>query len=248
MNFELINAIRSITIVAILLEGSIEDLKVREIRDELWLIGAIPSTLLLVLHYMFTPSEVRYLVLITHVFSIVIGVIIAIVLALLGFMGGGDAKAYMFISVFEPPTLGRIGILPPSLSIIINSIIVSLVITVYIFIRNLKDLRRHRIFKRFEEPILKRIAVLFLAFEEDAKKVKREPWKFFISEDLTTRRKFALTYKIPEKEIVVNNLDDNERILVSPAIPMLVFILAGYVIHLLYGNIMLMMLSRLLGT
>ncbi|RLE90210.1 MAG: hypothetical protein DRJ49_00645 [Thermoprotei archaeon] len=248
MNIGLVNIIRNATIVAVLFEGSREDLKFREIRDELWIIGAMLCAPLVILYYTLIPSGIIMFVLITHIFSIAIGIIIAIVLAMLGFMGGGDAKAYMFLSIFEPPALGTIEVLPPSLSIMINSIVVSLTMTLYILMKNLKNVRKYGIFKRFKEPLLKRVAVLFLAYEEDVKKVKKEPWKYFISEDLSSRDKFILIYRIPEKEDIVNNLSDNDRILVSPAIPMLVFIFIGYIIYLLYGNIVLVMLDRLLRT
>ncbi|MEM2264984.1 MAG: A24 family peptidase C-terminal domain-containing protein [Nitrososphaerota archaeon] len=149
------------------------------------------------------------------------------------FVGGADSKALITLSFLDPINLNK-NIIHPFNSIIVltNSCIISLIIPFSIFIYNLyRILNKEKIFEGFEnEKIYRKIFALFIGYK--TKNIKKR-FATSIEKKINNKKKFVFSLLENEIEFV-----SDKDIWVTPSISLIVFILFGYIISIIYGDIL----------
>jgi preflagellin peptidase FlaK len=212
--------------------SSYEDFKTREVDDRIWLIFSPIGILITLIEYFFKFIDFSYLIL--YFISILITTIISIIIYYSKFVGGADSKALISISFLDPINLNK-NIIHPFVPIIVltNSCIISLIIPLFLFTYNLfRILNKEKIFEGFEnEKLYRKIFALFIGYR--TKGIKKR-FAIPIEDGFGEKREFFFT---PLLMLDVEPIE-NEGEWVSPCLPLIVFILIGYIINILYGDIL----------
>ena len=192
----------------LLFYAAYSDVKRREAENWIWIVMGIAGLPFLIF------SKNLFL----SIISISVSIPIAFLLYIFG-MGGADAKAIMAISLLNP--------LPPSCSIfhspqfifpvtvLINSLLLILPLPLLFFVYNAKR-------KNAEIPYA------FFGFKMDAEKARK---KF-----VWPMEKDGVKKIYPIKDADLNSY--HGKIWVTPKLPFLLFILIGYVISYVFGDIL----------
>jgi preflagellin peptidase FlaK len=208
--------------ISILFYASLLDWKYREIDDKSWLSLVAFGTLFVTYE---ATSDIGKIV--PFLLSIAFTSILMVALYYPGILNGGDAKILIGISALIP-TPYRDTLFPFfSMSVFANAVMLSSLLPIAFLLYNLRELKKVRNFKDF--------VVLFLGYKKKGDNVGRHEaiiakngeYCFFIS-----GRKAELGVKA-EGEVWV-----------SPAIPFIIPITLGFLISLIFGDI----LSYLLNT
>jgi preflagellin peptidase FlaK len=197
--------------------------------------------------------------------SISIALVIAILTSVSGMMGGADAKAILLIAVGVPlrpeslpPLLMDLGFIP--LSTVFNSVIFSSLMALYAIVRNLtfKLKGKMSLFEGFErEGILRKASAFISGFKVSLRSIEEAKFLYPI-EDLELNgkliRRIRPMMRFEKGEDVIRKLMEayrkgliGEYIWVTPGIPMLPFILAGFLASLFLGDIALSLVFKLLS-
>ncbi len=236
----MIDVIKVLITLAIFLKASVHDIKEREVPDELWIFMVVCGLILDGIQYFIQP------------YSLLIAILqFVIIFALANFMfyvagfGGADAKALIALSVMFPvyPRMGMFPILNTGIgifafSVLSNSVIVAPILALMLFIRNLKERDGKLIYKfiglKVDADRIPRFYNLLEYVDEDWKVVRVvrgvEP-----SNSMLKRLKEA-----KEKRII-------DRVWVTPALPFLVFMTAGFVIAVVFGDILVWLMCLILA-
>ena len=203
--------LREILCLIMLLICSYEDIKTREVDDRIWLI--------------FSPIGI--------IITLIITIIVSIIIYYSKLVGGADSKSLISISFLDPINLNKNTIHPfTSIIILTNSCIISLIIPFMIFIYNLyRILNKENIFEGFEEEKLyRKIFALFIGYK--TKNIKKR-FATSIEKNINGKKKFVFSLLENEIEFI-----ENKDTWVTPSLPLIVFILIGYIINILYGDIL----------
>ena len=233
-NIEVIlDVIRLIAGVLILGYASYTDIKTRRASNILWIIMATAGLLLLIIQY-FTVgfTSIYYLLFI----PIMIGLFF--VMYQLGLLfGGADAKALMAIAILVPTQPNLIyypiakTLLPFSFVIFFNSLILFLAIPIGLFLYNISK-------KNFKIPHM------FLGYKMTITKAKQ---KYVWPLEKIVDGKIKLMYmpKNFDAEEEYQELEKHgfKEIWVTPKVPFMIPLLAGYIFSFIIGDI----LSLILG-
>ncbi|MEM4312176.1 MAG: prepilin peptidase [Nitrososphaerales archaeon] len=214
------------------------DLKKREVPDKVWIIFGLAGIFLHLVGFSQGESMSLHLL-----WPIGLTALIAYGLYFLGFYGGADAKALITLSVILPyyePSFyfHRFA----SLITLTNGIIITLSLPFFFLIYNsLKLLRGERIFEGFEdESKIRKFLALCLGFR--SKKVRKFMFPLEKEEEGKRRFEFKLFGWYDEYTMAKDKW-------ITPAIPLLIFISAGYLSMILFGDIIFFLMSRIfLGT
>lgn len=198
------------------------DLKTREISDYLWIaFGAASAVLIL-----FTPNIGSALI------GAGISLIVAPVVLLIwrfGLFGGADALGIIVLAALAPEFTLVSGVITP-FTIITNSAILSTAPIIINVARNLISLARgQKIFSGLEgEPKGKKIIALFLGY-----RAKNPKFSFSIEKSEGSSKKFDFSPKNPDDAEFCSTPDT----WVTPGLPYMIYIMSGFVIQLVYGDI-----------
>lgn len=236
-----INLLKTVITVFLLGVASYMDIKEREIDDRIWNIMfavCFPITL----YDIFSKSLYTNRIFITmYLMSIIIGVAFALALYKLNMMGGADAKAFIVLSLTEPPSF-RLHDFIPSLSIFINSVLLSLTFMILIVLRNISlVVRGERIFEPYSNSSIEK-AVAFITLTPVSKEeIKRKPYVYVIAERREGDKKrievgIKALSEVPDLDISTIN---SRLVWVSYLMPMIVYITIGYVTYKLAGCLLL---------
>lgn len=201
----------------ILLYASFLDLKYREIDDKSWMSLVFLGFGFWVWDY----TQVGSAIILPFVFSA--GFTLAVVTALYyaGIMGSGDCKILFGISALVPQPV-HFSIFPIfSLAVFTNAMILSLAIPFVFFIYNLRRLRDVRSIREF--------LVLFLGYKRKGNEMR----SFEVAMETEEGIKMFLNVKDLE---LGKRLSTSREVWVSPAIPFVVIITAGFLIAALFGD------------
>jgi len=241
---ELVRVLRTLAVTIILCYAVKEDVEKREVEDKIWLIMLLLGGCFTLFEYSYNFSLRSITPL--HAVSAMLGVILALLFAYSDLTGGADAKAFIVLSLIEPPFLSRdLSSLIPSLTIILNSIILSLVTIVYVVMLNIKYYMKHgRIFS-YKLPVHKRIILFMVATPTRLALISKKPHAFFILERVKSgKRTIVLSLKASEdtKEVLKSLLESHayslsDEVFASPSIPLMVYILLGYLFYIFQGCI-----------
>ncbi len=261
--------IRTIVTLSFLLYASWSDYKTREVNNTLWIFFAPPAFALTFTELLFyNPS-------ILHLYGLCFALTsaFAITLFYLGGFGGADAKALMCLALALPffpeklptPLSGQISIISKyflPFTVFSNSVIIAAATAIYIFAYNLIIHRKSgtALFeeKYKNEPLWRKILVLITGYKVPIEKLK-EKWHYYPLEDIKEKEENQLQRKLiimpndDEREAIVERLAKaieerkiQNRVWASPGLPMLIFITAGLIAALLFGDFVWMFVSFLL--
>jgi preflagellin peptidase FlaK len=260
--------------LALLLYASWSDYKTREVTNRVWAIYA-PTALILtiaeILLYEHDPlSKLAF-------FGLSFGVTaaFAIILFYSGGFGGADSKALICIALALPfstetlfnPLIAS-GISPLSqtlfpLTIFTNSVLFAAASGIYMLLRNLIQ-RATTKKKLFEgtlttESIGKKILVMVTGYKVPVAKLK-EKWHIYPMEDIEAnsenqlKRKLVIVPKDEGRNEIVERLSNaidtkkiSDAVWATPGLPMLIFVTIGLIVALLFGDLVWILVSFILG-
>ena len=256
--------------IAFLLYASWSDYKTREVANRVWAIYA-PSALFLSLAELliYDPSKLPF-------FGLSFGVTaaFAIILFYSGGFGGADSKALMCIALALPFSTETLftpivpsGVSPLSqnifpLTIFSNSVLFAAASGIYMLFRNLIQ-RVEAGEKLFEgtlatESIGKKILVMITGYKIHVATLK-EKWHVYPMEDVDNgenqiKRKLVIVPRDEGRDEIVERLskavDDgkiSDRVWATPGLPMLIFVTLGLIVALVFGDLVWILVSLLLG-
>lgn len=215
--------LRIIVAIVMLVIATVIDIRKREISDSIWLIFGGISVVLLLLE----PDPIQSLMGVG--FSLIVAPLVLIVWRL-GLFGGADALGIIVLSALAPMATLSDSIVTP-FSILVNSAVLSIAPLIFNAIRNIISLSRNEnIFEGFQESKTKKIIVMFLGYRS-----KNPKYSFSLEEQIGNQKKFNIT---------LHNSDTAEycttpNTWVTPGLPFMVFITAGFIAQLLFGDIIL---------
>lgn len=225
----------------ILTPSTILDVKFREVQDEFWIVGSILGIAINMAEVLTGHLEVSRLLI-----SLAVGCIMGFSLFYIGFFGGADSKALIFLSLTVPenPTSIRqlwVSLNIPVITVFNNAVTLSLCYPLAIAILNVKESIRGRDPLRglHVKGILRR-TILFLtvkrtSFEELKKRIGYYPAEQPVEEDgRILRRPIYFMKAETDKEEMLKKLEPyvskglyQDGILISPTIPFITFITLG---------------------
>ena len=232
-----LDAIRFLTGTIILFYASYTDIKTRRASNYLWFIMSITGAVILLIQYL-TIGFGQYIMYLIFI-PIMIGMMYLFFQLRLIF-GGADAKALMSIAILAPlqPEILEFPLLkgspmPFSWSIFSNSVLIFLVIPISLLILNL--IRRN-----IEFPYL------FIGYKMDVEKaLKKFVWP--LDRIIDGKRKF--TYMPSEfdaeEEIIALQNFGLKNIWVTPKIPFMIPLLAGFICAFIFGDMLYILMNLL---
>ena len=237
----MINEIKVLVTLVILIKASIYDWKFREIPDSLWIILIAFAIPLNAIQYIFFPHNYNLLFLIIQ-FIIVLG--ITVIMLFLGF-GGADIKALIALSIMFPiyPNVWIFPILNEgfgifALSVLSNSLLVAPAIALGLFFRNV--LRREK----------GKIIYYFIGYKVDVDNI---PKFHNLLEYIDENGKIVSVIKAvePDDEMLKRLKDAKnkgviDKVWVTPALPFLIFMTAGFVVAIVLGDLIVEIIKHMI--
>jgi preflagellin peptidase FlaK len=269
---EIFEAAKVTLSLAFLLYASWSDYKTREVSNRVWLLFAPLALLLsLVELLLYEPSKLPLFGL-----SFGLTAVIALVLFYSGGFGGADSKALMCLALalpFFPETLFVpvlvAGVSPLSqnlfpLTIFSNAVLFAAATGIYMLLYNIIWHKKTGK-KTFEgtlttESIGKKLITLITGYKVSVAKLK-EKWHIYPMEDIEEengenplKRKLVVVPRDEGRDEIVVRLSKavdagkiDADVWATPGLPMLIFITIGLIIALLFGDIVWMLVSFVLG-
>ena len=254
---------RIILCLSFLIYASWSDYKTREVSNKVWVIlGPLALALTAFQFLIYSPQ-----LLLSFILSFVITSALAIAIFYAGGFGGADAKALICISLalpvypnhLLPQPQGFISFLFP-ITIFTNSVLLAALSVFYALFRNLlwKVTNRGGIFEGLETASFgRKILALFSGYKVKISKLEKAHMypleDVDVKDDGEVKRKLIVFPKDEEREEIVARILENankERlnggVWATPGLPLLIFITAGLIIALAYGDIVWILLSAFL--
>ncbi|TRO52188.1 hypothetical protein E2P63_03960 [Candidatus Bathyarchaeota archaeon] len=256
--------------LVILLYASWRDHKTREVSNRVWAVYA-PIALCLSLGelLLYEPAQLPF-----YGFSFGITAVFALLLFYSGGFGGADSKALMCIAIALPFSTQRLftpltssGVSPLSqnlfpLTIFSNSVLFAAASGLYMLLRNFA--KRVSTGKKLFEGSLgscstgKKLVVLVTGYRVPVARLK-EKWHVYPMEDLEfdgdqLSRKLVIVPRDEGRNEIVERLSDaidsgkiSDFVWATPGLPMLIFITIGLIVALLFGDLVWILVSGVLG-
>jgi preflagellin peptidase FlaK len=269
---EIFEAAKVTLSLAFLVYASWSDYKTREVSNRVWVLFA-PSALLLSVAelLLYEPTKLPFLGL-----SFGITAVIAFVLFYSGGFGGADSKALMCIALalpFSPATLLTpvlaAGASPLSqnifpLAVFSNAVLFAAATGIYMLLYNI--IWHGRTGKKtFDgtlatESVGKKIVTLITGYRVSVAKL-REKWHVYPMEDVEeengeniVKRRLVVVPRDEGRNEIVARLSKavdagkiDAYVWATPGLPMLIFITIGLIVALLFGDIVWIIVSLILG-
>jgi preflagellin peptidase FlaK len=260
---QIFDGARIILCLSFLIYASWSDYKTREVSNKVWVIlGPLALALTTFQFLIYSPQ-----LLLSYILSFVITSALAIAIFYAGGFGGADAKALMCISLALPVYPNHLLPQPAELfsplfplTIFTNSVLLGALSVFYALFRNLLWKARNRggVFEGLEtESVGRKILALVSGYKVKISKLERG--HMYPLEDVDVndkgevKRKLIVFPKDEEREEIVARILENVKeesldggVWVTPGLPLLIFITAGLIIALAYGDIVWILLSSFL--
>lgn len=259
---QIFDGTRIILCLTFLIYASWSDYKTREVSNKVWIILG-PLELVLTGFQFLAYSSQPFQFVISYFLSFAVTSGLALIVFYLGGFGGADAKAFMCIALALPvypnnllpqPVVFTSPLFP--LSIFSNSVLLGALTVFYALFRNLIWVIKNnqRIFNGLEEESFSRkIVALISGYKIKLTKLERDHMlpleDVEINDDGKVERKLLTFPKYEESKDVILRLKENRLdswVWVSPGLPLLIFITAGLVIGLFYGDIVWFLLGSVM--
>jgi len=245
--------------LAFLLYASFSDYKTREVSNSVWILFAPPAFALTFTElFLFEQSQLPF-----YGLSFGLTSAFAIILFYSGGFGGADAKALMCMALALPfypypeklftPLSGQSSPISQMffpMSVFSNSVLFAAAAAVYILLRNV--VWRWRTGKELfgkgyeSESLGRKILVLITGYKIPIDKLKQK-WHLYPLEDVeeeTCKQKLVIIPKDEERNAIVERLAKaaeagkiQKNVWATPGLPMLIFITAGLIAALFFGDI-----------
>ena len=226
-----VHNLRILSAMIMLIIASALDVWKREIHDVLWIVFGIVAVILIV----FSPEPFDALK------STGISLIIApfaIVIWRIGIFGGADALGLIVLAALTPQTSLTDNTITP-FTTLTNAAILSITPIFINLIRNLIALSNHEnIFEGFEETRMKKTMAIFFGH-----RTKNPKYSFSIEKRDGGFKKLDFSLHHAENDQFCNTPDT----WVTPGIPYMVYITAGFVVQLLFGDIIFNIIGNIKG-
>lgn len=215
--------IRILFALAMLGSATIIDIRNREISDVLWIIFGVISVALL----FFEPDIIQ------AAFGIGFSLIVAplvLVLWRFGLFGGADALGLIVLASLAPmATLSESAVSP--FSIVVNSALLSVTPMIINFVRNsILILRKEDIFHDFDETKSKKLFAMFLGYRS-----KNPKYSFSLEQQVGKKKRLNIALHHSDTAEYCTTPDT----WVTPGLPFMIFILGGFILQILFGDIIL---------
>jgi len=260
---EIFDGARVLLSLAFLVYASWSDWKAREVSNKVWAVLAPMAFALTTIQFvLFAQSLLFY-----YVLSFAVTSVLAIALFYAGAFGGADAKALMCLALALPyyPVylLSGASFYSPvfPISVFSNAVLLAALTVVYSLLRNsFWRLRKGpRLFAGFEkESVWRKLLVLVTGYKVDVATLEKKMHVYPL-EDISAKetgveeRRLLVLPKDETQETIVGRIVAAGRegkiqdgVWVTPGLPLLIFITAGLVVALLYGDIIWILLRLLL--
>jgi len=232
MNADIVHIVKVAIAFAFLVEASRRDLKRRIVENRLWLYMLAALLPLDVVEYVIHPFNI--------VFAAVQAIfIIAFSYAVywLGLYGGADAKALMVLSLAFPvypifyvfPVLG-VGLGMFAFSTLANSVIVAPLLVLLLLLKNVMD-------GNVEFPYC------LIGYKMDVEKVRFHNLLEYVEGKKVVRRMRGI--EADEEELRKLRKAGVKEVWVSPALPFICFITAGFLVAVFVGDLLYMFIRVL---
>jgi preflagellin peptidase FlaK len=256
--------------IGFLLYASWSDYKTREVTNRVWAIYA-PTALILTLTQIILQDQDILSNLAFFGLSFGVTAAFAIILFYSGGFGGADSKALMCIALALPFSTEAVlqpfiasGVSPLSqllfpLTIFSNSVLFAAATGLYMFLRNLiqRTTTRKKLFEGSltTESIVKKLVVMITGYKVTVAKLQ-ETWHVYPMEDVNENgeRKLVIVPKDEGRTEIVERLATavgagkiSNRVWATPGLPMLIFVTVGLIVALLFGDLVWILVSFLLG-
>ena len=274
MGEPLLNILLVIIAVILLTIASYQDIKARLVSDWIWLLMIGGGSILHLLQFVIALNESINMD--EYLFSLFMNVIIALLLGLflmLSALGGEADRIAFFAIAFVTPQQSAIfpianadyvylfSFLPKIIGTFFNAYLLAILVPIGIFLYNLIQKRRKGL--KYIYPQTSTLAKLFLHFigypkatNAISKEINENPWHFDFLEDFVDgewKIKFQMQLDTPEADLekklkLAELLEANEKdfVWVQPSLPFIFFILIGFILEILMGNLILSIMSFIL--
>jgi preflagellin peptidase FlaK len=263
---------RTLLALVFLLYASFCDYKTREVSNTIWMVFAPLAFVLTFLEIYVCEFSELSLQLSLYGMCFGLTAAFAIILFYSGGFGGADAKALMCLALALPfyphnlikPFFGKASPISQTffpITIFSNSVLLAAATAIYMLVRNVfwRQKTGGKLFERgLGESFGKKLLVLVTGYKIPIDKLK-EKWHLYPLEDIENgetgpKRKLVVLPKDEGREAIVKRLEEavengkiQNTVWATPGLPMLIFITAGLTIALLFGDIVWICISSLLG-
>ena len=226
-SLSVVNIVRMTTAFTMLGLASFLDLKKREINDMLWIAFSGVSILLVV----FSPDILFSLKVVGM--SLIIAPV-ALLLWRLGMFGGADALCLVVLASLAPMFTITTAQLTP-FTILTNAAILSVASLFVNLSRNIISItRKENIFKDIDETRMKKILAIFIGY-----KAKNPKHSFSLETVIDGKKHLDFSLKHVEHMSFCNE----KETWVTPGMPYILYIAAGFIIQVFYGDIIFNLLK-----
>jgi preflagellin peptidase FlaK len=216
-----LNHLRIILALGMLGYASFTDLTKREISDYVWIIFGALAAILLIFEPMLSDALINIGI------SLIVAPVVLIIWRI-GLFGGADAFGIIVLAALAPQITLAEGVITP-FTILSNTVLISITPLFFNFFRNLIELvKKNDIFEGFDEPTGKRIMAMFLGY-----RAKNPKYGFSIEKKVGKHKKLNLVLHHAEYA----EFCSTPNTWITPGVPYMLFITAGFIIQLLYGDI-----------
>ena len=214
--------------LTMLIVGSIIDVRKREIHDYYWIgFGSVGFLLLFI-----DPDLISNLL--TIGFALIIAPFV-ILMWRIGFFGGADAFALIVLAVIAPMATISENAVTPFTTLSNAAILFVFPLLINVFRNVVSQIKGENIFEGFDDSAGKKLAAILMGY-----KAKTPKFGFAIEKTKNGKKKFDLAIHHAENQ----EFCTKPNTWITPGIPYLLLITGGFVIQLLYGDIIL---GRFLG-
>jgi len=260
---QIFDAARVLLSLSFMFYASWSDWKSREVSNWVWVFLAPLAFGLTTIQYVFFARHLLFY----YAFSFAITSILAVALFYAGAFGGADAKALMCLALAMPyyPIYLSFGLAFYSpifpISVFGNAVLMATFTVFYALFRNLlwKLTNRERLFAGFEnESFWRKIVAVITGYKVALKSFEKNTHTYPL-EDIVTKetgeneRRLVAFPKDESREAIVGRILSARRegkiqdgVWVTPGLPLLIFITAGLIIALVFGDIIWLVLRALL--
>ena len=216
-----LNTIRIIIALCMLAVASILDIRKREINDILWIgFGSVAFVML------FFSGDI-WLTLKTTGIALIIAPI-ALAIWRLGIFGGADAFCLIVLAAIAPMMSIYSSTMTP-ITTLTNAAILSILPLFVNLGRNLFAMsRKEEIFKGFDETRLNKMIAVFVGY-----RAKNPKYGFSIEKTDGSQKRLDLGFRNAEN----TQFCTKSETWITPGIPYVIYITGGFVIQILYGDI-----------
>jgi preflagellin peptidase FlaK len=263
---QILDVARILLCLSFMIYASWSDYKTREVSNKVWVIlGPLALALTGFQFLFFSSNPVQLLQ--SYVLSFAVTSVLAIAVFYAGGFGGADAKALMCIALALPVYPSNLlsqtsDFVSPlfSITIFTNGVLLAALSVFYALFRNLvwKINNREGVFEGLEtESLGHKISALFSGYK--IKFSKLENGHMYPLEDVEVddegeaERKLIVFPKDEERDEIIARIRENIKeenleggVWATPGLPLLIFITAGMIIALAFGDIIWILLSAFL--